>query len=215
MYSDKRKTFQIKAQLPDTQSLKILRDRLPGTIQRKFFLRYGKILNLLKVAVQVEVITTLALFYDPLLRCFTFQDFKLAHALQEFGLILDPPRKKKGPYQGIGQIIKIEDLAMTLNIPIADLLLHFKIDREVQGLRRKYLGIIAKRFADTGEWESLGDVLALFIFGLIFFPNLDNFIDSTTTSVFWAVKNKRMTQYMLFLLVYTILCIRVMAKGND
>lgn len=108
-------------------------------------------------------------------------------------MILDPPRNKKGPYQGIGQIIKIEDLAMTLNIPIADLLLHFKIDREVQGLRREYLGIIAKGFADTGEWESLGDVLSLLIFGLIFFPNLDNFIDSTTTSVFWDVKNKRMT----------------------
>lgn len=68
MDSNKRKTLQIKAQIPNVRSLKILRDKLPGSIQRKFVIRYGKILDLLKVLIQVKSITTLAQFYDPPLR---------------------------------------------------------------------------------------------------------------------------------------------------
>lgn len=43
---------------------------------------------------------------------------------------MDPSKKKKGPHQGIGKIIKPEDLVMNLNIPNVDLWLHYKIYRE-------------------------------------------------------------------------------------
>lgn len=117
MDSDKRKVLQIKVHVPDMQCMKTLRDILPGNIQRKFVLRYGKILDLLKVPVQVGAIIDLAQFYDPPLRCFIFQYFQQDLTLEEFKQILDHPRKKKGPYQGIGHFLKPKDLAMTLNIP--------------------------------------------------------------------------------------------------
>lgn len=59
--------------------------------------------------------------------------------LEEFGKHLDPPRTKKGPYVAIGHIVKPEELAMTLGIPVNDLLLHYKVERDIQGLKRSYI----------------------------------------------------------------------------
>jgi hypothetical protein len=94
MSSNKRKTLQIRAQLPDVESLKTFNGQLTSKARDHFTFKYGKILNLLDIPVQIEVVTALAQFYDPPLRCFTFQDFQLAPTLEEFGQILGYPRKK-------------------------------------------------------------------------------------------------------------------------
>lgn len=96
---------------------------------------------------------------------------------------------------------------MSLNIPIDYLLLHYKEDREAQRLKRKYLEMISQGFVDNEKWESFGDVLALVIFGLVLFPNMDNFIDYTVISVFWNVNNQVMNPVpALFVDVYYTLC---------
>jgi hypothetical protein len=153
-----------------------------------FTFKYGKILDLLNVPVQVEAVTALAQFYDPPLRCFTFQDFQLAPTLEEFGQILGYPRKKLFPYKGMGQVPRLKDLALLLKIPVSNLNLHFKTEREALGFRRDYLEEEATKFAKARNWESLGDMLALLIFGLVLFPNQKNFIDVAAISVFWAVR---------------------------
>jgi hypothetical protein len=140
----------------------------------------------LNIPVQIEAVTALAQFYDPPLRCFTFQDFQLAPTLEEFGQILDSPRKKLVPYKGIGQVPKLEDLAVLLKV--SDLSLHFKTERDTLGFRRDYLEKKATKFANAQDWESLGEILALLIFGLVLFPNQKNFIDVAAISVFWAVR---------------------------
>ena len=53
-------------------------------------------------------------------------------------LYFDPPREKKGPYVGIGQRVKPEELVVTLGIPVDDLLPHYKVDRDIQGLKTSY-----------------------------------------------------------------------------
>lgn len=92
--------------MPDFQNLKVLQGLIPNSIQRKFILKYGRILDLLRFPVKVEVVTALAQLCDPPLRCFLFQDFLLAPALEEFGLYLDIPKDRKGPYMGMGKKIK-------------------------------------------------------------------------------------------------------------
>ncbi|MCI60072.1 hypothetical protein A2U01_0081327 [Trifolium medium] len=59
MSSDKRKTLQIRAQLPDMKSVKILNGKLTSIT---LLLRYGEILDLLNAPVQIEVITALTQF---------------------------------------------------------------------------------------------------------------------------------------------------------
>ncbi|KAK2428905.1 hypothetical protein QL285_027389 [Trifolium repens] len=186
MSSNKKKTLQIRAQLPDVESLKAFNSQLTSMARDHFTFKYGKILNLLNVPVQVEAVTALAQFYDPPLRCFTFQDFQLAPTLEEFGQILDSPKKKLVPYKGIGQVPKLEDLAVLLKV--SDLSLHFKTERDTLGFRRYYLEKKATKFANAQDWESLGEILALLIFGLVLFPNQKNFIDVAAISVFWAVR---------------------------
>ncbi|MCI01983.1 hypothetical protein A2U01_0023015 [Trifolium medium] len=139
MSLDKKKTLQIKAQLPDVKSLKTFNGQLTSMTRDHFTLKYGNILDLLNIPVQVEAVTSLAQFYDPPLRCFTFQDFQLAPTLEEFGQILNSPRKKLVPYKGIGQVPKLKDLVLLLKISTDDLNLHFKTERGYPGFRRDYL----------------------------------------------------------------------------
>lgn len=143
-----------------------------------------KSFDLLKVLVQIEVITTLAHFYDPPLRCFSFQDFQLAPTHKEFEQILDFPKKKKDPCQGIWQVINPEDLVITLKILVSDLILHYRADGGYPWSQKGYLERKAKGFANAKNWESFEDVLALLIFGLVLFPNLDDFVDSAVISEF-------------------------------
>ena len=186
MSSNKRKTLQIRAQLPDVESLKTFNSQLTSMARDHLTFKYGKILDLLNIPVQIEAVTALAQFYDPPLRCFTFQDFQLAPTLEEFGQILDSPRKKLVPYKGIGQVPKLKDLAVLLKV--SDLSLHFKTERDALGFRRDYLEKKATKFANAQNWESLGEILALLIFGLVLFPNQKNFIDVAAINVFWAVR---------------------------
>ncbi|XP_050914771.1 uncharacterized protein LOC127129668 [Lathyrus oleraceus] len=189
MEMNKRTTLRIKATIPDLQSLRILQGLMPNSIQRKFTLKYGGILDLLRVPVKAEAVTALAQFYDPPLRCFLFQDFHLSPTLEEFKLYVNVPKNRKGPYMGMGQKINPKDLAMTLGISPEDLLLHYKEDKDVQGLRRSYLEGVARRMVGIERWGSYIDVMALIMFGIVLFPNVGDFVDVSAIRIFWAVKN--------------------------
>lgn len=104
MSTERKKNFQIKAQIIKVEGLKFPRDQLPPINHGNFDHNYGKILNLLDVPVQFEAITFLAQFYDMPLRCFTFQDFQIAPNLEEFGKILHLGKKTRGPYKGIEKV---------------------------------------------------------------------------------------------------------------
>ncbi|KAI5434485.1 hypothetical protein KIW84_021350 [Lathyrus oleraceus] len=51
----------------------------------------------------------------------------MAPTLEEFGKILDSHKQKKGPYKGLGQILKPKELAEVLDIPVEDLTPNIKI----------------------------------------------------------------------------------------
>ena len=73
-----KKTVYVKVKMPEVESLKKLYNLLDLHKCLAFSGKYEKILNLVNIDVQVDTVTTLIQFYDPLLRCFTFQDFQLA-----------------------------------------------------------------------------------------------------------------------------------------
>ena len=55
------------------------------TIQRDALrIKYGNLLSLLEVEVQISAITALAQYCDLPLRCFTFQYFQLVWTIEEF-----------------------------------------------------------------------------------------------------------------------------------
>src|SRR3954463_13508069 len=72
----KKPIAHLTVSVPGIKKLRIIRDKMSSNALNRFVGRYGDILDLLKVKVQEEAITALIQFYDPPLRCFTFQDFK-------------------------------------------------------------------------------------------------------------------------------------------
>lgn len=106
MGSDRRKPLQLKPKLPDISNFMKLRKTcflFRVTLEG----RRGKILDLLTVRVQPLSIIALTQFYAPPLRSFLFQDFQLAHTLEEFERILGIPMKGRIPYARIGQVPKV------------------------------------------------------------------------------------------------------------
>ena len=77
-----KKRISIKAKEGNLSGLRELVKRMKSTQRDAFRGTYGNLLNLLEVEVQTSTITVLAQYYDPPLRCFTFQDFQLAPTIE-------------------------------------------------------------------------------------------------------------------------------------
>lgn len=67
---------------------------------------YGNFLSLLSQKVDSVALLTLAQFYDPPMRCFTFQDFQLAPVLEEFECFVKIPMKNKLSFMGVDESLK-------------------------------------------------------------------------------------------------------------
>ena len=61
----------------------------------------------------------------------------------------------------------------------------------VVGILRKHLEERVKALADQGEWVLFIDVLALLIFGVILFPNVDGLVDLTAIDAFLAYHHSK------------------------
>ncbi|GAU51825.1 hypothetical protein TSUD_416110 [Trifolium subterraneum] len=216
MGSEKRKTLSLKVKLPALKSLKDLTTKLTANSRDAFMLKYGNILDLLFIDVQVEAITALAQFYDPPMRCFLFQDFQLAPTLEEFEGIVGIPPKGKGPYVEIGHHPGVEELAKALNIGVTEFASNIKTKGNVPGLLQSYLEEKAREFAASRNMRSFHNVLALLIYGLVLFPSTENFIDFTAISVFWGVLTKNQDPIPALLAdVYYTLHMRHKGEGRQ
>ena len=70
-----------------------------GPLQRQAFRKvYGKILDLTAAEVFTKSVVSLAQYYDQPLRCFTFGDFQIVLAIEEFEEILGCPLGGRKPY---------------------------------------------------------------------------------------------------------------------
>ncbi|XP_020208535.1 uncharacterized protein LOC109793476 [Cajanus cajan] len=191
MESDLKKTLKLKIRQPNLKSLRDLSNKLKNSQRRTFVVRFGKLLNLLEVTVQEGALTALAQFYDPPLRCFTFQDFQLAPTIEEFEQILDIPLGNKKPYLYMGHYPSLATTAATLGIGVRALASKKKMKGGVEGFSRAYLEGYALCLAENEKWDGFMDVLALIIYGIVLFPNIEDFIDFAAIDVFLAYKHER------------------------
>src|SRR4051812_12356799 len=192
--------------VPDIKKLRNIRDKMSSTALNRFEGRYGDILDLLKVKVQEEAITALIQFYDPPLRCFTFQDFQLTPTLEEMDAMLGFSRIKKVFYTGAGKRVEMSDLAKALEVPVADLEANHKTDGRIQGIKRNYLEAQAMSYAQKKQWDICGHFLALLIFGIVLLPNKAEYVDDAAIHVFTSFRNSNEdpTPTILANIYYTI-----------
>ncbi|GAU51995.1 hypothetical protein TSUD_417970, partial [Trifolium subterraneum] len=159
--------------------------------KKSFELDYGLILNLLHVEIDDMALTTLAQFYDPPLRCFTFQDFQLAPTLEEFAKILGCNLEDHGPYVGLGEEPPMREIDKALHLTSAEVsswLEDKKNDRKrvSKGFSRSVLEAKAQALLEKKDWKPFNAMLALLVYGLVLFPDVENFVDFSAIGVFIA-----------------------------
>jgi len=184
----KKLFFMIKGN--NLTNLRALGQKLK-TIQRDAFrIKYENLLSLLEVEVQISTITALAQYYDPPLRCFTFQDFQLLPTIEEFEQILHLPMEGKIPYIYLEQHSSIPTLAEILKIHPKELESRLVERKNTRGFPQKFIENYLYRLAGKEDWGTFMDVLALTIYGIMLFPNLQHFVKYAAINVFVAMKNR-------------------------
>ncbi|XP_027922751.1 uncharacterized protein LOC114180647 [Vigna unguiculata] len=159
------------------------------TIQKNAFKkRHGNLLRLLNAEFQASAVTTLAQYYDPPLRCFTFQDFQLVPTIEEFEQILGLSMEDKVPYRHSEQHASVSTLAGILKVHPAKLEGKMASKGNSKGIPQGYLEGHLRLLAEKEMGETFMNVLALTLYGVILFPNMENFVDQTALDVFVAYK---------------------------
>lgn len=172
----RKNTFTFRYKEPRLDSLKALSSKL-AHIKYKCYVTYGKILDLVNENVDYGALTTLAQYYDIPLRCFTFSDFQIAPTLEEFERILNRSIKDHNSFPKIEEDFTMPKLVVVLGIDVGELEASWAPKGDDKGFTRKFLEGRAWKFSKEEKWESCITVLALLIYGIVLFPNIDNFID--------------------------------------
>jgi len=185
-----KRKLSIKVNESNLTGLRELGKKLK-TIQRDAFRKkFGNLLGLLEVEVQVPVLTALAQYYDPPLRCFTFSNFQLVPTIEEFEQILDLPLEGKVPYKHLEQNASVPVLARLMKIHPAELEGRIVSRKGAKGFPQKFLEAYLRQLADKKNWETFMDVLAMVIYGVLLFPNIEYFVDYAAVDVFVASKTR-------------------------
>ncbi|KAL5170415.1 hypothetical protein HKD37_11G032129 [Glycine soja] len=183
--------YQVKVKSLDTTSIKEL-GRLMEPLQMQAFRKtYGKILELTIAEVSIEAIVSLTQYYDQPLRCFTFGDFQLVPTIEEFEEILGCPLGGRKPYLSSGCLPSLSRIATVVKDSARGLDRIKQTRNGIAGLPQRYLEDKARGMANQGDWVPFMDVLALLIFGVVLFPNVDGLVDLAAIDAFLAYHHSK------------------------
>ncbi|KAL5194181.1 hypothetical protein HKD37_20G056302 [Glycine soja] len=186
-----KRLYQVKIKGLDVTNLKEL-GRLMGPLQRQAFRKvYGKILDLIAAEVFTEAVVSLTQYYDQLLRCFTFGDFQIVPTAEEFEEILGCPLGGRKPYLFSGFLPSLSKIATVVGDLARELDRMKQTRNGVVGLPRKNLEGKARDMARQEEWVPFADILALLIFGVVLFPNVDGLVDLAAIDAFLAYHHSK------------------------
>ncbi|KAH1229395.1 hypothetical protein GmHk_10G029150 [Glycine max] len=181
-----KRFYQVKIKGLDITSIKEL-GRLMGPLQMQASRKtYGKILDLTIAEISPEAIASLTQYYDQPLRCFTFGDFQLVPTE-----ILGCPLGGRKPYLFSGFLPSLSKIAVVVRDPARGLDRVKQTRNGIVGLPQKYLEGKAMDMVNQEEWVPFMDVLALLIFGVVLFPNVDGLVDLAAIDAFLAYHNHK------------------------
>ncbi|RDX62140.1 hypothetical protein CR513_59562, partial [Mucuna pruriens] len=198
----------ITIRIPNLQTLKQTAKEIRGPWWRVLEEKYGKILGLLEVEVQPHALAILAQFYDVRLRCFTFKDFQLAPTLEEYERILGMPIREPTVYFHKGYFPSWGAVAELLKRPEVEVREAKRAQNGIEGLPREYLEEVLAQHREAKNWQAVIDTLALLVYGIVLFPQLEDYVDMATVDVLLAVKekNENLVPAILADTYYTLNC---------
>ncbi|KAI5386437.1 hypothetical protein KIW84_072825 [Lathyrus oleraceus] len=184
MESSKRNIYSFKFKDPDLRSLRSLVSQIHPVYRINFGKNYGNLLSILNQQVDHTTLITLAQFYDLPLRCFIFQDFQLAPTLEEFERLVRIPMKDKSLFEGTDESLPLEVIASALHMGEKEEKDNLETKGNTKGFSLSFLLERAHTLLKAESWDACYSAIALAIYGIILFPNMDGFVDMTAICVF-------------------------------
>ncbi|XP_050909143.1 uncharacterized protein LOC127122913 [Lathyrus oleraceus] len=184
MNPERKNIHNYKFVKPQLAVLRGLGARLDLGHKDDFKEAYGNLLVILNTEVNITVVHTRMQFYDPLLRCFTFQDYQLAPTFEEYSHILGIRIKNQVPYIHTKELPKYQDLVEALHIGKKEVELNLKPKGGIHGFTFKFLVDKDIDFAEARSWTTFNTNLDLLIYGIVLFPNMEEFVDLAAIHIF-------------------------------
>ena len=179
-----RHTHQYGVSYEVYPELKLLCAQVVEHSLKEFSKNFGDILSLVNTTVDPWAVHSLLQFYDPPLRCFTFQDYQLLPTLEEYADILKIKVLNQVPFVQVPVTTDLEAIMKTLYLSRNDIKVFWRPNGDTFGFQAKFLQRKAKEFADKGEWVAFNSLVAILIYGLVLFPSVPNFVDSDAVHIF-------------------------------
>ncbi|XP_050896439.1 uncharacterized protein LOC127103211 [Lathyrus oleraceus] len=184
MESSKRNIYSFKFKDPGLRSLRDLVSQMHPMYRINFRKNYGNLLNILNQRVDHTALVTLAQFYDLPLRCFIFQDFQLAPTLEEFERLVRIPMKNNPLFEGIDESLPLEIIASVLHMDEREVEANLETKGNTKGFSLNFLLERAHTLLKAESWDACYYAIALAIYGIVLFSNMDGFIDMASICVF-------------------------------
>ncbi|XP_050877468.1 uncharacterized protein LOC127081232 [Lathyrus oleraceus] len=184
MNPERKSIHNYKFVEPPLAVLRGLGARLDLTHKYAFKETYGNLLGILNTEVNITVVHTLVQFYDPPLSCFTFQDYQLAPTLEEYSHILGIRIKNQVSYIRTKELPEYRELAEALHMGKKEMESNLKPKGGIHGFTSKFLVDKAITFSEAGRWTAFNAHLALLIYGIVLFPNMEEFVDLAVIHIF-------------------------------
>ena len=149
-----------------------------------FTARYGALVSLLNIKMEEGLLLTLIQFYDPVYHCFTFPDYQLMPALEEYSQLLRIPIADTVPFTGSERLPEPDVLAKALHLKKSEFRNNFTTKGGVPGFPAKLLMERVSHFASLECGDVVEYMFALLVYGLLLFPNIEGFVDSIALRIF-------------------------------
>ncbi|XP_050895732.1 uncharacterized protein LOC127102406 [Lathyrus oleraceus] len=146
--------------------------------------RYRRLLPLLKNNMMKGILATLVQFYDPLYQCFTFPNYQLVPTLEEFSHLIGLSILDQVPFSKLEEILKHQDIAKATHLKMSEIKANLTTKGGILGLPAKFLIEEARYFDSMKSMDAFEAILALFIYVLFLFPNVDDFVDINAIKIF-------------------------------
>lgn len=105
--------------------------------------------------------------------------------------------KDHNSFPKLGEVPTPKRIASYLGLDIKDMIANLETNGSFKDLSRKFLESQAIELEKNENWKAFSVILALFIHGIVIFPNIDKFVDNLAIELFLA------NNHMPFLLTGT------------
>lgn len=104
--------------------------------------------------------------------------------IEEFEHLIRIPIKNKPLFEGVGESLQPEVIAKALHMNKREAKANLEVKGNTKGFSISFILERAYTLLKAESWDACYSAIALAIYGIILYPNMDDFVDMTAIGVF-------------------------------